>query len=168
MELLVKLGLAVCQFNPNAWRLIISMQILWKEVFGGDRPLTIDKFLFCYKPLEINQSLGFYQFTTRGTNYGLIKFLASSDRNWKTKFFFVFGFQAGNPMDVCRDIFALYTRELGNFRPESMPLPFSSLSFFFFFFYLFYLCTSNPPPPPFIYFYFLYSYWTTFFEQVLL
>ena len=27
-ELLVKLGLAVCQFNPNAWRLIISMRIL--------------------------------------------------------------------------------------------------------------------------------------------
>ena len=34
-ELLVRLGLGVCQFNPNAWRLIISMQILWREVFGG-------------------------------------------------------------------------------------------------------------------------------------
>ena len=44
-ELLVTLGLGVCQFNPNAWRLIISMQILWREVFGGDRPLTVDEFL---------------------------------------------------------------------------------------------------------------------------
>ena len=34
-ELLVRLGLTVCQFNPNAWRLIISMQILCREVFGG-------------------------------------------------------------------------------------------------------------------------------------
>jgi len=44
-ELLTRLGLGVCQFNPNAWRLVISMQILWKEVFEGDRPLTVDEFL---------------------------------------------------------------------------------------------------------------------------
>ena len=50
-ELLVRLGLGICQFNPNAWRLIISMQILWMEVFGGDHPLTVDEFLFCYKLL---------------------------------------------------------------------------------------------------------------------
>ena len=59
-ELLVRLGLGVCQFNPNAWRLIIFMQILWREVFGGDRPLTVDEFLFCYKPLKINQSHELY------------------------------------------------------------------------------------------------------------
>ena len=91
-ELLVRLGLAVCQFKPNAWKLIISMQILWRGVFGRDRPLTMDEFLFCYKPSKINQSLGFYQFTAKGTNYKLIKSLVSSDRNWKTEFFFVSGF----------------------------------------------------------------------------
>ena len=80
-ELLVRLGLGVCQFNPNAWRLIISMQILRKEVFGGDCPLTVDEFLFCSKPSEMHQSLGFYQFTARGTDYRLIKSLASSNRN---------------------------------------------------------------------------------------
>ena len=91
-ELLTRLGLGVCQFNPNAWRLVVSMQVLWREVFEGNRPLTMDKFLFCYKPSEINQSLGFYQFTTRGKDCRLIKSLVTSNRNWKTKFFFISGF----------------------------------------------------------------------------
>ena len=91
-ELLTRLGLVVCQFKPNVWRLVISIQIMWREVFEGDRPLTVDKFLFCYKPSESSQSLGFYQFTARGTNCRLIKSLALSDRNWKTEFIFVSGF----------------------------------------------------------------------------
>ena len=91
-ELLTRLGLGVCQLNPNAWRLIVSMQVLWREVFEGDRPLTVDEFLFCYKPSEINQSLGFYQFTARDKDCRLIKSLVMFDKNWKTEFFFVSGF----------------------------------------------------------------------------
>ena len=91
-ELLTRLGLGVCQFNPNAWRLVVSMQVLWREVFEGNRPLTVDEFLYRYKPSEINQSLGFYQFTARGKDYRLIKSLVTSDRNWKMEFFFVSGF----------------------------------------------------------------------------
>ena len=99
------------------------MQILWREVFGGDRPLTVDEFLFCYKPSEISQLLAFYQFTARGTNCRLIKSLASSDKNWKMKFFFISGFWAGNLVDVGKDTFAPYTGDLGNLRPGGMPLP---------------------------------------------
>ena len=128
-ELLVRLS--ICQFNPNVWRLIISMQILWRKVFGGDRPLTIDEFLFCYKPSEINQSLGFYQFTARGKDCRLIKSLASSDRNWKTEFVFVSGFWVGNPVDVGRDPFTPYSGDLGNLRPEGTSLPFFFFLFFF-------------------------------------
>ena len=64
-ELLTRLGSGVCQLNPNAWRLIVFMQVLWREVFEGNLPLTMDKFLYCYKPSKINQSLGFYQFIAR-------------------------------------------------------------------------------------------------------
>ena len=78
--------------QPQCVELIISMQILWREVFGGNRPLTMDEFIFCYKPSEINQSLDFYQFTTKGKDCRLIKSLASSNKNWKTEFIFVSGF----------------------------------------------------------------------------
>ena len=119
-ELLTRLGIGVCQLNPNVWRLIVSMQVLWREVFEGNRPLTVDEFLYCYKPSEINQSLGFYQFTARGKDYRLIKSIVSSDRNWKMEFFFVSGFWAGHPLEVSQDPFPPYTRELGNLRPEDM------------------------------------------------
>ena len=119
-EILTKLGLSVYQFNPNAWRLVVSIQVLWREVFEGDRPLTVDEFLYCYKPSEINQSLGFYQFTARGKDYRLIKYLVTSDRNWKTEFFFILGFWAGRPIEVDQDPFPSYTGELGNLRPGSM------------------------------------------------
>ena len=129
-ELLVRLGLGVCQFNPNAWRLIISMQILWKEVFGGNHPLTVDEFLYCYKPSKISQFDGFYQFTARRNDCRLIKSLASSDRRWKMEYIFVSGFWAGNPVDVGRDPFPPYNGDLGNLRPEgtSLPLVYLSLS----------------------------------------
>ena len=131
-ELLSRLGLGICQFNPNAWRLIVSMQVLWREVFEGNRPLTVDEFLFCYKPSEINQSLGFYQFTARGKDYRLIKSLVTSDRNWKTEFFFVSGFWAGRPIEVDRDPFPLYSGELGNLRPEGMCFNLSLVSNIFY------------------------------------
>ena len=113
------------------------MQILWREVFGRDRPLTVDEFLFCYKPSEINQSLGFYQFIARAKDYRLIKSLASSDKNWKTEFIFVFSFWAGNPVDVGRDPFAPYFGDLGNLCPKGTSLPF--FIFLFSFYLIFYL-----------------------------
>ena len=135
-ELLVRSVLGICQFNPNAWRLVISLQVLWNEKFGRDRPLTVDEFRFCYKPSEINQSLGFYQFTARSKDYRLIKSLASSDKNWKTEFIFVSSFWAGNLVDVGRDPFDPYSGDLGNLRPESTSLPF----FIFLSFNLFFIC----------------------------
>ena len=80
-ELLTRLVLGICQFNPNTWRLVVFMQVLWREVFERDCPLIVDEFLYCYKPSEINQSLGFYQFTAIEKNYRLIKSLVTSVRN---------------------------------------------------------------------------------------
>ena len=57
-EILYRLGVGINQLNPNAWRLIVSMHMLWREVFDKNRPLTMDEFLYCYKPSKISQSLG--------------------------------------------------------------------------------------------------------------
>ena len=112
-------------------------QILWREVFGRNRPLTVDEFLFCYKPSKINQSLGFYQFTAKGKDCRLIKSLASSDRNLKIEFISVSGFWVGNLVDIGRDPFAPYSGDLGNLRPEDTSLPF--FIFLFSFYLIFYL-----------------------------
>ena len=117
-------------------------------------PLT-SSFLYCYKPSEIYQSPGFYQFTARGRDCRLVKSLASSDRKWKTEFFFISGFWTRNPMDVGRDTFGRYAGDRGNLRPEGKSLSFPPLHFYllllFFNLHLF-----------------SYSRWTTFLEQVAL
>ena len=79
-ELLYRLGVGLNQLNPNACKTIVSMQVLWREVFDRNRPLIVDKFLYCYKPFEISQSLGFYQFFARGSSSRLIRSLPSFDK----------------------------------------------------------------------------------------
>ena len=55
-----RLSIGPNQLNPNGWRTIVAMQVLWHELFEGNRPITIDEFIYCYKPSEITQSAGFY------------------------------------------------------------------------------------------------------------
>ena len=113
------------------------MQILWREVFDGNRPFTVDEFLYCYKPSDISQSKGFHQFSAKDTNCRLIKSLLTSDRNWKMEFFFVSGFWVGNPVEVGRDSFPPYIGNIENLRPEGM-----SLSTNYYYYHYFYLLLS--------------------------
>ena len=64
--LLHRLGIGPNQFNPNDWRTIIAIQVLWREALEGNRPITVDEFLYYYKPSGIKKSASFYQFSSRG------------------------------------------------------------------------------------------------------
>ena len=47
------LGLSVSQITPNAWRIFIGAEILWGQLSGGNRQLTLDEFFWCYHPQHI-------------------------------------------------------------------------------------------------------------------
>ena len=64
-----RLGIGSNQLNPNGWRTIFAMQVLWREALEGNCLITVDEFLYCYKPSEIKRSAGFYQFSSRASYY---------------------------------------------------------------------------------------------------
>ena len=65
------------------------MQVLWREALEWDRPITVDKFIYCYKPSEIKKYVAFYQFSSRGLHFSLIKGRSSFNKLWKTEFFII-------------------------------------------------------------------------------
>ena len=50
------LDLSVSQITPNAWRIFIGAEILWGQLSGGNRQLTLDEFFWCYHPQHIISS----------------------------------------------------------------------------------------------------------------
>ena len=91
------LGLFVSQIALNAWRIFINAEILQGRLSGGNRQLSLDEFFYCYRPQHIVSSKGTYHFTAREKGLRLVSDMPNSNRNWKSRYFFVVG------MDwVCR------------------------------------------------------------------
>ena len=125
------------------------MQILWHDVFEGNCPITANEFLYCYKLSEIKQSTDFYQFSSRGPKFSLIKGRSSSDTLWKKEFFFISRNWVGNPVDVNNVPFPPFTSAPGHLRPEGMS--------FFLSLCLFYLILSSSNP---------LLYWCSFYSSI--
>ena len=85
------LGMSVSQIAPNAWRTFIGAEILWGCLSGGNRQLTLDEFFYCYRPHHIASSKGTYHFTVREKDLKLVSDMPDSNRNWKSRYFFVEG-----------------------------------------------------------------------------
>ena len=85
------LGLSVSQITPNAWRTFTGAEKLWGSLSGGNRQLTLDEFFYCYRPHHIASSKGTYHFIVRENDLKLVSDMPDSNRNWKSRYFFVEG-----------------------------------------------------------------------------
>ena len=85
------LGFSVSQIAPNAWRTFVGAEILGGSLSGGNHQLTLDEFFYYYKPHHISSSKGMYHFSVREKDLKLMSDMPDSNRNWKSRYFFVEG-----------------------------------------------------------------------------
>ena len=90
-ELLKYLGLSVNQVSPNAWRVFIAMEVLYGAMTDGAKRLTVREFLHCYHLDEIDRSRGMYSFVPRRSLLKVIYDTPDSNRDWKSRYFFLEG-----------------------------------------------------------------------------
>ena len=90
-QLLQYLGLAITQISHNAWRVFLGVEVLYEAMFDGARRLTMKEFFHYYRPNEIAQSKGIYNFVPRSSLLRLMCETPDSNKNWKSRYFFIEG-----------------------------------------------------------------------------
>uniref|UniRef100_A0A2N9FYY7 Transposase (putative) gypsy type domain-containing protein n=1 Tax=Fagus sylvatica TaxID=28930 RepID=A0A2N9FYY7_FAGSY len=74
-EILHRLGISPSQLNPNAWRIMTGLQVLWRMATEGEYDLSVDEFFFLsWKPKFFFLCGNHFEFTpgeAAGELYGL-------------------------------------------------------------------------------------------------
>ena len=65
------------------------MEVLYGAMSGGSRSLTVQEFLHCYRPDEIDKSKGMYSFVLRKSILKVIYETPNSNCDWKSRYFFL-------------------------------------------------------------------------------
>ena len=114
------------------------MEVLYEAMSDGARMLTVKEFFHCYHPYEITQSKGMYSFMPRSPLLRLVCETPDSNRNWKSRYFFM---ESDEWMCHPSDIeYMPIDKTWGILPPFGMNLSIFSLGFFFiFYFFIFFI-----------------------------
>ena len=63
--------------------------MIWGQLSGGNRRLTLNKFFYDYKPQHISSSQGVYHFLVRKMSLRLVSNMLDSNKNLKNRYFFI-------------------------------------------------------------------------------
>ena len=67
------------------------MEVLYGAMSNGARMLPVQEFLHCYCPDEIDKSRGIYSFVPRSPLLKVIFETPDSNKDWKSRYFFLEG-----------------------------------------------------------------------------
>ena len=90
-RLLQYLGLAITQISLNAWRVFLGVEVLYGVLSNRALRMMVEEFFHYYHPSEITQSKGMYSFLPRSLLLRLVCETPDSNRNWKSRYFFIQG-----------------------------------------------------------------------------
>ena len=78
---LAHFGLSPSQLNPNAYKIMAGMHILWRKLFEVD--LTVEEACFLYKPSSKKSEVGYFCLAPMEKKKIMMMNLSSSCEGWK-------------------------------------------------------------------------------------